>query len=135
MSLNIFEAFGTELVDEAKTFPLSDTASITLVPTGGEKAKRAFEKMMEPYSVRLNSGGKLTEKENKDLNVRFFAEHIIKGWEGITDADGKEIEFSVEAAKGLLSNKKLEGFFLLIIKMASDDASFEAAREEDDAGN
>ncbi|UIS25212.1 hypothetical protein [Erythrobacter phage vB_EliS-L02] len=133
--LNIYEAFGTDLVDEAKTFPLSDTASITLVPTGGEKAKRAFEKMMEPYSVRLNSGGKLTEKENKDLNVRFFAEHIIKGWEGITDDKGEEIKFSPEAAKALLSEKKLEGFFLLIIKMASDDASFAAAREEDDAGN
>lgn len=133
--MNLYEAFETNLVDEAKTFPLSDTSSITLRPTGGETAKRAFERMMEPYSVRLNSGGKLTDQENKDLNVRFFAEHIIKGWSGIKDRDGQEIQFSVENAKKLLAEKALERFFLLIIKMASDDDSFNAAREEDDAGN
>ncbi len=135
MSFNLYEAFENNLVDEAKTFPLSDTASISLRPTGGENAKRAFERMMEPYSVRLNAGGKLTEQENKDLNVRFFAEHIIKGWSGITDREGKEIEFSVENAKALLADKALERFFLLVIKMASDDDSFNATREEDDAGN
>ena len=133
--MNIFDAFETNLVDEAKTFPLSDTASITLRPTGGDTAKRAFERMMEPYSVRLNAGGKLTEQENKDLNVKFFAEHIIKGWEGITDRDNNVIEFTPENAVKLLSDKKLERFFLLVIKMASDDESFGAAREEDDAGN
>ena len=90
---------------------------------------------MEPYSVRLNAGGKLTEQENKDLNVKFFAEHIIKGWEGITDRDNNVIEFTPENAVKLLSDKKLERFFLLVIKMASDDESFGAAREEDDAGN
>lgn len=133
--MNLYDAFESSLVDEAKTFPLSDTASITLLPTGGEKAKRAFERMMEPYSVRLNAGGKLTEEENKKLNVKFFAHHIIKGWSGIKDRDGKEITFSPEAAEALLSDPKLERFFLLIIKMASNDESFTAAREEDDAGN
>lgn len=133
--MNIFEAFESNLVDEAKTFPLSDTASIKLLPTGGEKAKRAFERMMEPYSVRLNAGGKLTEAENKKLNVEFFARHIIKGWTGIEDRDGNPIEFTPEAAEALLSDKNLERFFLMIVKMASNDAAFEAAREEDDAGN
>lgn len=133
--MNIFEAFESHLVDEAKTFPLSDTASIKLLPTGGEKAKRAFERMMEPYSVRLNAGGKLTDAENKKLNVEFFANHIIKGWSGILDREGNPIEFSPAAAEALLSDPKLERFFLMIVKMASNDAAFEATREEDDAGN
>lgn len=133
--MNIFDAFENDLVDEAKTFPLSETASIKLMPTGGDKAKRAFEKLMEPYSVRLNSGGKLTKDENTQLNARYFANHIIKGWEGITDRDGKAIKFSPKAAEELLSDPKLERFFLLIIKIASDDESFAAVREEDDAGN
>ena len=133
--MNIYEAFESDMADEAKTFPLSDTASITLMPTGGEKAKVAFERMMEPYSVRLNAGGKLTEQENRKLNIEFFAKHIIKGWEGINDREGKEIKFSPETAIELLSDKKLERLFLLIVKIASDDDSFAAAREEDDAGN
>lgn len=133
--MNIFEAFERNLIDEAKEFPLSDTAFISLLPVGGEKARRAFERMMEPYSPRLNAGGKLTEQENKDLNVRFYAETVIKGWRGITDREGKEIPFTVENAKMLLSDKKLEGFFALIIRMAANDAAFEAARAEEDAGN
>lgn len=133
--MNIYEAFETNLEDTAKTFPLSDTASITLLPVAGEKSRRAFERMMEPYSVRLNAGGKLTDQENKDLNVRFYAENIVKGWKGILDRDGKEIEFSVENAKMLFSDEKLTSFFALIIRMASNDAAFEAAKAESDAGN
>lgn len=133
--MNLYEAFESNLVDETKTFPLSDTASIKLLPTGGEKSKRAFERMMEPYSVRLNAGGKLTDAENKKLNIEFFAKHIIKGWTGINDKEDNPIEFSPEAAVALLSDPKLERFFLMVVKMASNDASFEAAREEDDAGN
>lgn len=133
--MNLYEAFENDLVDEAKTFPLSENASITLRPTGGDSSKRAFERLMEPYSVRLNAGGKLTEEENKALNIKFFAENIIKGWSGIKDRDGQEIAFSADAAKTLLADKKLERFFLLIIKMASDDESFAATREADDAGN
>lgn len=133
--MNIFEAFETNLDDSPKEFPLSDTASITLAPIAGEKARRAFERMMEPYSVRLNAGGKLTEEENKKLNVRFYAENIIKGWKGIKDRDGNEIEFSKEAATELLSDPKLNGFFALIIRMASNDAAFEAEKAASDEGN
>lgn len=133
--MNIYEAFERNLDDTPKEFPLSDTASITMLPVGGEKARRAFERMMEPYSPRLNAGGKLTDQENKDLNVRFYAEHIIKGWKGITGRDGEDIPFTVDNAKMLFSDDKLAGFFALIIRMASNDAAFEAARAEDDAGN
>ena len=133
--MNIYEAFENNLEDTPKEFPLSDTASITLLPISGEKSRRAFERMMEPYSVRLNAGGKLTDEENKNLNVRFYAENIVKGWKGIKDRDGNEIEFSVENAKALFSDEKLTGFFALIIRMASNDASFEAKKAESDAGN
>jgi hypothetical protein len=133
--MNLYEAFERNLVDEAKEFPLSDTAYISLIPVGGDKARRAFERMMEPYSPRLNAGGKLTEEENKSLNVRFYAEIIIKGWRGLKDREGKEIKFSVDAAKALLSDEKLQGFFALIVRMATNDAAFEAARTEEDEGN
>jgi len=133
--MNLYEAFESNLDDTAKEFPLSDTASITLMPIAGDKSRRAFERMMEPYSVRLNAGGKLTDEENKALNVRFYAENIVKGWKGIKDREGKEIKFSPEAATALFSDEKLAGFFALIIRMASNDASFEAKKAEADEGN
>lgn len=133
--MNLYEAFESSLLDEAKTFPLSDDASITLRPTAGDKARRAFEKLMEPYSVRLNSGGELTEEENRKINVKHYANNVITGWTGMKDRAGEDIEFSAEAAEKLLSDKKLEKFFLLIVRMASNEKAFAEARAEDDAGN
>lgn len=134
--MNIFEAFEQEpIIDEAKSFPLSDKASISLRPLSGETSKRALEKLMEPYSIRLNSGGKLTDEENKQLNAEFYSQTIIKGWKGLTDREGKEIKFSPAAAAALISDPKMERFFGLIVKMAAEDDQFRAAREEADAGN
>lgn len=134
--MNIFEAFEQEpIIDEAKSFPLSDKASISLRPLSGETSKRALEKLMEPYSIRLNSGGKLTDDENKNLNAEFYSQTIIKGWKGLTDREGKEIKFSPAAAAALISDPKMERFFGLIVKMAAEDDQFRAAREEADAGN
>lgn len=133
--MNLYEAFETNLDDTAKEFPLSDKSSITLLPIGGEKAKRAFERMMEPYSIRLNNGGKLTDDENKELNVRFYAENIVKGWKGLKDRDGKDIKFSADAAKTLFEEPKLQSFFALVVRMAANDAAFEASKDESDSGN
>lgn len=133
--MNIYEAFERNLVDEGKEFPLSDTAYITLLPVGGEKARRAFERLMEPYSPRLNAGGKLTDEENKRLTVDFYTNTVILGWRGMKDRENKDIPFNKENVRALLTDKKLESFFALIIRMASNDAAFEAAREEEDAGN
>lgn len=133
--MNIYEAFERNLEDTPKEFPLSDTCFITLLPMGGDKARRAFEKMMEPYGPRLNAGGKLTEQENKDLNVRFYSEYIVKGWRGMLGRDKEEITFSADNAKALFADEKLQSFFALIIRMASNDAAFEAARAEDDEKN
>jgi hypothetical protein len=133
--MDIFEAFERNLEDTPKEFPLGDGAFITLLPVGGDKARRAFERMMEPYSPRLNAGGKLTETENKDLNVQFYAEYIVKSWRGLKDRDKKEIKYSVATAKALFADEKIQGFFALIIRMASNDAAFEAARVEEDEKN
>lgn len=133
--MNLYEAFERNLVDEGKEFPLSDTAYITLLPVGGDKARRAFDRMMEPYSPRLNAGGKLTDDENKKLNIQFYANHIVLSWRGLKGKDGAEIPYSKEAAAALFADEKLAGFFALIIRMAANDAAFEAERAEEDAGN
>ena len=134
--MNLYEAFEQEpIVDEAKSFPLSDTASISLRPLTGETSKRALEKLMEPYSVRLKAGGHLTDEENKTLNAKFYSQNIIKGWKGLTDREGKEIKFTPAAAEALLLDPKMERFFALIVKIAAEEDQFRAERTEEDAGN
>jgi len=134
--MNIYETFSKPaFLDSAKTFPLSETASITLLPLTGEKSKREFQKLMEPYTPRIKAGGTLTETEQKSLNLRHFSETVIVGWKGITGANNEEIKFSPEAAKSLLGDPKLESFFDLIAKMASNEAGFTEAQHQEDEGN
>lgn len=133
--MNIYEAFESNLVDDGKEFPLSESAFITLLPVGGDKAQRALEKMMEPYGPRIAAGGKLTAEENKALNVKYYSQHIVLGWRGLKDRDDKEIKFSKDAAAGLFATKSLAPLFALVMRMATNDASFEAERIEADEKN
>lgn len=133
--MNLYETFENNLIDEPKTFPLSEDAEITLAPIGGDKARRFFERMMEPYSARLSAGGSLTDEENKKLNIRFYAEYVVKGWKGIKDKDGAEIKFSPDTAKTLFADEKLAGFFALIVRMSQNEAAFKAEANEADEKN
>lgn len=131
--MDVFAIFDKTITQDVKTFPLSEDASIDLLPMGSDLAKRKFEQMMEPYQPRLKAGGELSEEENKRLNLRFFSEVIVKGWKGLKDAEGKDIKFSAEAAAKLF--EALPRLFALVVRMASDEEAFSAAREEDEAKN
>lgn len=131
--MDIYSTFDVQLSEDAKTFPLSDDASIDLLPMGSEFSRRKFEQMMEPYQARLKAGGELTEQEATKLNTRFFAEVIIKGWKGLKDKEGKDIKFSVENAFKLL--EALPRFNALIARMAADESAFQIAKVEEEVGN
>jgi hypothetical protein len=131
--MNLYEAFDVVVQQDSKTFPLSETASIDLLPMASDIARRKFDAMMEPYQPRIDAGGKLTEEENKRLNVRFFAEVVITGWQGLEDADGKPVPYSKENAKKLL--EALPRFFALVVRMASNEEAFTSARAKADEGN
>lgn len=141
--MNIFEVFDKQVSQDAKTFPLSEDASIDLLPMGSDLARRRFEQLMEPYQARIKAGGELTEEEAKKVNTRFFAEVIITGWKGIREAPtdeekaakkpGKEIKFSAENAFKLL--EALPRFNALIARMAADESAFEIAKVEDEEKN
>ncbi|MBA60024.1 MAG: hypothetical protein CMQ40_12750 [Gammaproteobacteria bacterium] len=56
--------------------------------------ERALFEISDPIEQRL---------EWDRLNIEVAAEALIAGWEGIEDADGQAVEFSVAAALELLS--------------------------------
>lgn len=141
--MNIYEQFDVQVSQDAKTFPLDENSSIDLLPMGSELAKRKFESMMEPYQPRLNAGGKLTEEENKRINLKFFSEVIIVGWKGLRETPtaeekaagkpGKEIKYTPENAFKLL--EALPRFFALVVRMASDEEAFTIQKNIEDEGN
>jgi hypothetical protein len=131
--MNLFEAFDVQVSQDAKTFPLSETASIDLLPLASDVAKRKFDQLMEPYQARLNAGIKLTEDENKKLNIKFFAETIVRGWKGLTDAEGKDVKYTTENAAKLF--EALPRFFALVLKLSSDEDAFTITKTADDEKN
>lgn len=131
--MNLYEAFDVQVSQDAKTFPLSETASIDLLPLGSDVAKRKFDQLMEPYQARLNAGVKLTEDENKKLNIRFFSEVIVRGWVGMKDSENKDIKFSPANAAKLF--EALPRFFALVLKLASDEDAFTITKNGDEEKN
>jgi hypothetical protein len=131
--MNLYEAFDVQVSQDAKTFPLGEDSSIDLLPLASDVAKRKFDSLMEPYQARINAGIKLTEEENKKLNIKFFSETIVRGWKGLKDAEKKDIKFSPENAAKLF--EALPRFFALVLRLASDEDAFTIAKVEDEEKN
>ena len=62
-----------------------------------------------------------------------MASHILKGWEGIQDEDGKELPFSVEAAEDLMT--RFEEFGNTVFQLSLDAEQYRKYREDDAVKN
>lgn len=141
--MDLYAAFDVKVSQDAKNFPLSDDSSIDLLPLASEVAKRQFDELMEPYQARLSAGYKLTEEENKKINIKFFSETIVRGWAGLRAAPTEEqkankepgdlIPYTPEAAAKLFD--ALPRFFALIVKLASDEDAYTLAKTADEEKN
>lgn len=141
--MNLYEVFDVKVSQDAKNFPLGDDSSIDLLPLASDFAKKAFDDLMEPYQARISAGVKLTEEENKKLNIRFFSETIVRGWSGLrakpTDEQkaagekGDLIPYSPENAAKLF--EALPRFFALILKLSSDEESYTLNKTADEEKN
>lgn len=141
--MDIYSAFDVQVSQDAKNFPLSDDSSIDLLPLGSDVAKKAFDALMEPYQSRISNGLKLTDEENKKINIRFFSETVVRGWTGLrakptaeqaaAGEKGDLIPYTPENAAKLF--EALPRFFALIFKLASDEESFAVKKTADEEKN
>ena len=69
----------------------------------------------------------------RDLTCRAFAKHVLLGWKGIDDADGKPLVYSEETAYRYL--RDYDKFFWMVSEIAMDAAVFEAQEEADSSKN
>jgi hypothetical protein len=141
--MDLYDVFDVQVSQDAKTFPLGDGASIDLLPLSSDIAKRKFDELMDPYQSRIAAGVKLTEEENKKINLKFFAETIIRGWKGLREkptaeqAANKEpgdlIPYTPENATKLF--EALPRFFAMVFKLASDEDAFAIKKTADEEKN
>ncbi len=133
---NVYEMFATDLKVEVEGFThrITDKISFTLARAGGANTKfsKAMEVKTRPYRRQIQEDTMDISLANK-LLIEAFAETVVLGWEGITTADGKEVEFTPEAAIQLFTD--LPDLFNELREAAAKQANFRAAEVQADVGN
>lgn len=111
-----------------------DTAGKILIKYGGSANRsfmNAYSAAFQKYSRReaLQRNGELSEKAEEGLRndknktlAELYADHIIIGWEGVTDEKGKPLEFNRENVIKVLLD--LEPLFADIMEQSMVEANF-----------
>jgi len=81
-------------------------------------------------------GGKIKEKQMRELMAPGVAKHLLRGWRGYTEDDGKtERPYSVEHATELLLRADLAHMYDFVVKQSREFGNFLQQELEDDLGN
>lgn len=92
------------------------TVEFTIFQIEGEPSLHvvaASESNRGYFNELLRKGGKrqakkkvdaATVKSNREEDRVLYAKHIVKGWTGVNDANGKEVEFTEGECLGFLSS-------------------------------
>ena len=92
--------------------------------------QKRLAKMYLPYRRKIEQG-KLDPEIGQELIARALAGNILKDWKGVYTSDGKELKFSVDAAKDALqANEDLRDF---VLEQASDISNFRTEFKEETA--
>lgn len=131
MKSNLDKIFKSDkgLEKDGVWFSYTETTSFLIRRFGGfnsTKVKAALAKYYKPYA-RLIEMGTIPEEKEKEIMVKVFVESSIVSWKGI-EIDGKEVEFSVDAAVKLLIH--LPELSESLLEYASDSKNY-----REDLGN
>lgn len=136
MTTNIFDLFATDQKAEVEgiVYNVTPKISFTLARAGGANARysKVLAAKMRPYTRQIDDGSIDIDLVN-DIWIEVFAETVLLGWKGITDAKGNEISFTVENAIALF--KQLPDLFFDVRDHAGKMANFRAQEITDVVGN
>lgn len=93
-------------------------------------------KIMAPHNRRLASGKVSADFINsfRDTQKDLYAEHVVKGWENIHDAQGNAAPFTKENCKSFLEALPSH-LFDQLVGFCEDDSNFRDYAPEDVAKN
>lgn len=134
--MDLFKAFATNLDQEAQgvTVPYGD-ATFIVARRGNPAHKAKMNHLMKQHQYTLDRKGAEADRCAEEIVAQAAAAHILLGWTGLTDAEGKELKYSKEAAYTLLTNPQLKDFKEFIYGASDDAARYKAFKEEEDVKN
>ena len=122
-----YELYGIDMPD----------ASLTVAPA--TRANKGFNSasLLKALPMQRRAGGKMTpdlvDAHRNDL-IPIYANHVIKGWTKVVDANGNEVPFSKENALAFLQalpEQEMDN----LVEFCSNEANFREATAEEVAKN
>jgi hypothetical protein len=107
---------------------------VKIARAGGSNARfaKALEARMRPYRRQFETGT-LDDKVATAMLIEVFADSVILGWEGITDAAGNVLPYNRANVIKVLTD--LPDLFSDIREQAMKSANYRAEQTEADSGN
>ena len=136
---SIYDYFDTDSAKETKGIEVDygESGIFTLARAGG--SNKAFTKkvelLMRPYRRFMRGGdiSKVPEGVLEEVMQKAFIEHILLGWEGVSNKEGNALEYSTTAAEKLF--KDLPELLADLQTVASDHTAYLQAEIETDSKN
>lgn len=104
---SLYELFKTnnKLEKEGVTIDYGEAGKFVIARMGGENSAYAkyLRAKLKQYKFQIDTDSLPADTERQIL-LDVFVKTVLLGWDGVTDENGKEIRFSEENAKKLLSD-------------------------------
>lgn len=113
----------TSLEDAGVWIEIGEGFAVKIGRLGNKRHSQCYREKTSPPGIRRAiEAGNLSVEESQRIQIETLAESIIYDWRGLQE-DGKEIPFSIEKAKELLTVKDFRG---LIHELAAEQSHFRA---------
>lgn len=104
---NLYAAFATNksIETDGVVVKYGPKTSVRIARAGGSNTafSKRYEALMRPYK-RLAQTGQMDAEVSADIMRRLYAETVVKDWEGVTNREGVELDFTVDNAMALFKD-------------------------------
>lgn len=91
---------------EGTWMSIGDGAEVKVARWNNPSHKKVLERLRKPYRSMLMAGRDIPDDKAEEIAIESMVEAILLDWKGFSDDDGKELKYSKEAAKLLLTELK-----------------------------
>jgi hypothetical protein len=96
---SLFALFGASETDseDGKWFPINKVISVKVRRFKSKKSRTVRERLEAPHKRVNKFSGKISDDVQNDITKEHMAEAILIDWKGVTDKDGKAVEYTKAA--------------------------------------
>jgi len=128
MKLNIPQ-IDADLASEGKWFPFNDEVSFKIAQYGNPVHKRAVQAKFK-HLQKLQERGEIERIER--ANNEILARCIVKGWRGLVEDGGRELEFTFDNALSIIADPTYRGIKDFITECSQMAGEFDTQDDEEE---